>query len=164
MQSEAELHRLFFNLIEVELEDSFEHGVSSLSGCLTPFCSLFKSRRRVFFSQLEDSFASIVGLRFVDAAKQHLLHSPLGSRADKPSLFEEVGGIITLGFFPFLVMPGHVVLTGLVAVLSVVNGQSPMGGNPFVLYINFHDAAGIEHLSLFAGMLPWNGIEVFLFA
>ena len=115
---------MFPDFVELELEDSFEHVVSSLTSCLTAFCSLFEPCRRVFFSQLQDSFATVVGLGFVDAAQQYLLDSPLGCRPDQPALFEEVGGIVALRFFSFLVVARHVFLPGWIAILAGVNRQA----------------------------------------
>ena len=49
------------------------------------FSHLLETCWRVFFSQLKDSYASVVSLGFLDPAKQHLLDGPLVGRSNHPA-------------------------------------------------------------------------------
>jgi hypothetical protein len=70
MQSEAKLSgELLLLLVQFELEDAVKHVVSGLTSFLTAYCGFFESFCRVLLCQLQNAFAGVVGLGFVDAAQ-----------------------------------------------------------------------------------------------
>ncbi len=75
---------------------------------------------------------------FSCSPSENLLDGSLGGRADAGGLFQKIGSVIALSFFPFLMVLRHVFDTGLITVLPSTQQKPLVSSYTFLIDIDFY--------------------------